>query len=209
MAKPEFQLLSLAETLAQIPRAVADLWVGTEEGQSYSIVEVGSSLASLPEVQMKDVKLLSQAEQVSGVLKELRVKISWAGALALLIVAGFLTFLLGFPKSVRVLAPPVTAAVLALSLSYFVFGPLTLFNLLAVYLIVALGLDYSVFYSEKSGNKDMSTYVGIHLSMFTSLLSFGLLSLSQTAAISGFGTTLGLGLIVCFFLCPFSAENEA
>ena len=206
---PEYNLISLSKNLTYLPKSISDLWLGRVKQKYYSVVEISTDEKQLDAEIGNNIIRMSQADQVSNVLNELRKKLSWAGMVAVLLVASLLSYLLGFKRALYILSPPLVAATTALSISFYLLGSLNLFNVLAVYLIVALGLDYAVFYSFNSKSPDHTTNVGIHLSMFTSMLSFGLLSLSSTAAISSFGTTLGIGVLICFFLCPFSESETA
>ena len=80
----------------------------------------------------------------------------------------------------------------------FVFGmlvifdcPINLFHLLAIFLIIGFGLDYSVFRftnPEKSGDS-------VFLSCITTVFSFVLLAFAGFKLISSLGTVLALGLL--------------
>ncbi len=83
---------------------------------------------------------------------------------------------------------------------------LNLFNLLGLILILGIGIDYTLFFSEQK--KSLSTLLAITLSGLTTLLSFGLLSLSQTHAIHSFGITVLTGIFVAWLLSPLAINNE-
>ena len=63
---------------------------------------------------------------------------------------------------------------------------------MAMFLVLGLGMDYVIFVSELSEDR-VETTVAILLSATTSLLSFGLLSLSSLPFVSAFGLTVLLG----------------
>ena len=73
-----------------------------------------------------------------------------------------------------------------------IFGsPINLFHLLAIFLIIGFGLDYSVFRftnPEKSGDS-------VFLSCITTVFSFVLLAFAGFKLISSLGTVLALGLL--------------
>lgn len=86
--------------------------------------------------------------------------------------------------------------------------PLNLFNLLALMLILGIGIDYTLFFAEQNKQEDdshtESTLLAISLSALTTILSFGLLALSETQAIHSFGITVLTGIIVAWLLAPLS-----
>lgn len=71
--------------------------------------------------------------------------------------------------------------------------PLTLFAALAMVLLVGLGLDYGIFFTEHPN--DGRTSAAIVFSGLTTMLSFGLLAFSSTPALRTFGSTLLVGLV--------------
>ncbi|MBX2867278.1 MAG: hypothetical protein KTR18_01275 [Acidiferrobacterales bacterium] len=83
----------------------------------------------------------------------------------------------------------VTSTLLLLS----VFGPgITLFHAMALFLVLGLGMDYVIFVSELH-NESQMTLQAVFLSALTSLLSFGLLSLSSIPVVHAFGITVLIG----------------
>lgn len=88
--------------------------------------------------------------------------------------------------------------------------PLSLFHVLALYLILGLGIDYSVFMSTQHAQAQ-KTYSGVIVSAITSALAFGLLMLSTTPFIHQFGTTVMLGCIFNVILAgciPLQLKRE-
>ena len=82
---------------------------------------------------------------------------------------------------------------------------ITIFNLLALILILGIGIDYTLFFAElKESDKAKNTLLAITLSAITTVLSFGLLALSETQAIHGFGITVLSGIVVAWILAPLA-----
>ncbi len=74
--------------------------------------------------------------------------------------------------------------------------PVTLFHVMAGFLVVGLGVDYLVFVAEMLEEEPSLHFANaLVLSAATSSLSFGLLSLSVLPAVSAFGTTALLGIL--------------
>lgn len=74
---------------------------------------------------------------------------------------------------------------------------INLFSIMGTFLIIGIGVDYAIFYRH---GHDHPQVVGmaLFLCMMSTLLGFGLLSLSDTYAIHCFGLTVLLGVIFSF-----------
>lgn len=70
--------------------------------------------------------------------------------------------------------------------------PVTLFTTLAIVLVLGLGVDYGIFLTRSP--TDGRTAAAVLFSGVTTLLSFGLLSASETPALAAFGWTVVYGL---------------
>ena len=103
--------------------------------------------------------------------------------------------------SIVLLLPTLLAMMLSLSAFGYLGIPLTLFNLMALMLVLGVGVNYSVFLRE-GGVHAAATLAGVVLSAGTTLLSFGLLAFSSLPALSGFGLTLLLGIGCASLLAP-------
>jgi predicted exporter len=69
-------------------------------------------------------------------------------------------------------------------------------------------MDCTLFLRESRG-RGWDTLLAIILSTLTTMLSFGLLSLSATAAIASFGLTLLLGILTSFTLAPLALKHSS
>ncbi len=89
----------------------------------------------------------------------------------------------------------------ALLLSQLLQQQLNIFNLIAALLVLALALDYGVFFTARLQHADVM--YAVLLSALTSCLAFGLLSFSQTPAIASFGLTVFIGVALACLLAPW------
>ena len=121
--------------------------------------------------------------------------------LAFLLVYGVLCLRYGLRQAGWMLLPTLLAMMLSLSAFGYLGIPLTLFNLMALMLVLGVGVNYSVFLRE-GGVHAAATLAGVVLSAGTTLLSFGLLAFSSLPALSGFGLTLLLGIGCASLLAP-------
>ncbi|HHF2877594.1 TPA: MMPL family transporter [Vibrio diabolicus] len=153
-----------------------------------------------------DVVYLNKAEEISALFGEYRIKI-----MELLVAASAVIFLVlikryGLQHSWRVLLPSLIACACGLATAVAMGTTLNLFNLLGLVLILGIGIDYTLFFAEKA--RSVSTLLAITLSAITTVLSFGLLSLSQTHAIHSFGITVLSGIFVAWLLSPIAIKTE-
>ena len=81
-------------------------------------------------------------------------------------------------------------------------GSLSLFNLLGALLVIALAIDYLVFY--QINKLEPKNVLAISLSAASSMWVFGMLSASDTPAIFSFGLSVMVGILAIYFLSPLS-----
>ncbi|OBT14816.1 hypothetical protein A9264_13400 [Vibrio sp. UCD-FRSSP16_10] len=154
-----------------------------------------------------DISYLDKAQEISALFAKYRVKVLELLLAALAVITLILVKRYGFKHSMKILLPSLIACLAGLGAAAATGASLNLFNLLALILIIGIGIDYTLFFAEKS--RSQSTLLAITLSALTTLLSFGLLSLSQTHAIHSFGITVLCGIFVAWLLSPLaiSAKN--
>jgi predicted exporter len=104
---------------------------------------------------------------------------------------------------------------LAVGVTLAVFGythiPVTLFNWLALMLVLGVGANYAVFLREGTLRADAdpgAVWTGVLLSSATTLLSFGMLGMSSMPALRSFGATLSLGILVSVLLAPIGIPSK-
>ncbi|WP_325891704.1 MMPL family transporter [Grimontia sp. NTOU-MAR1] len=187
----------------------SSLWLRPDEGQYAAIVilqnatdmsTIRQAIAPFPEV-----SVLNKAEEVSTLFGQYRLRISILMGIACLGILGLLCTRFGVRRAVRILTPPLLAAGVALTAGAISPVPMNLFNLLALFLVLGIGIDYTLFFAE---HKDSyRALVANTLAALTTILSFGLLSLSQTEAIHSFGVTVLVGIGVAWLLAPLAIQQ--
>ncbi|EJL6783845.1 MMPL family transporter [Vibrio alginolyticus] len=186
------------------------LHLGKIKGKSATVVVLNqlqdSAVVKAFAKSQSDVVYLNKAEEISALFGEYRIKI-----MELLAAASALIFLVlikryGLQHSWRVILPPLIACACGLATAVAMGTTLNLFNLLGLVLILGIGIDYTLFFAEKA--RSVSTLLAITLSAMTTVLSFGLLSLSQTHAIHSFGITVLSGIFVAWLLSPIAIKTE-
>lgn len=152
--------------------------------------------------QTPHVTLLNKSQEISQLFGEYRNKISLLMISSCLVIFLVLIFRFGFKRAVFILTPPLLACGVALWAGAISPVPMNLFNLLALFLVLGIGIDYSLFFAEQTDSS--RALLANSLAAITTLLSFGLLCLSNTQAIHSFGLTVLVGILAAWFLSPFA-----
>ncbi|WP_122035594.1 MMPL family transporter [Aliivibrio sp. EL58] len=207
-----YQALTIEGFLASpISETVGFLWLGHIDDVFASVITFNQEVdsATLSEfAKNNDATYLNKAEEISTLFAQYRQRIT-----ELLLMAYAAIFLLLLPRykikqAFLIVLPPFIAGCAGLAVTVLTGVPLNLFNLLALMLILGIGIDYTLFFAEQNKQADNShkesTLLAISLSALTTILSFGLLALSETQAIHSFGITVLTGIIVAWLLAPLS-----
>ena len=150
------------------------------------------------------VRIINFQKDISAQIKHCR-----RVCLGLLIpIFGFLYLLLAkiYDKKsgLKILLPSICAVILVFGILGLFGCPINLFHLLAIFLIIGFGLDYSVFRftnPEKAGDS-------VFLSCITTVFSFALLAFAGFKLISSLGTVLSLGLLSSYIFSLKLIEKD-
>ncbi|MGZ8519440.1 MAG: MMPL family transporter [Candidatus Binatia bacterium] len=191
------------------------LWLGQVGDQHASIVALrGVTRSSLPALgqaaaRLEGVVWIDQVSQISALLGAYRYYMGWV-----LLVSYVAVYALLYPRyrraSWRVLAPTAVATLLTLALLGIAGQGLQLFHLLALLLLLGIGVDYGIILQEPDSQEDGTAWLAVGISALNTLLSFGLLGLSQTPALRAFGLTMAIGIGTVALIVPcFRQANGA
>jgi predicted exporter len=109
----------------------------------------------------------------------------------------------GVLGAAMVVTPPALASAASLLALSALGLALNVFNFMALLLVLGVGIDYTLFLREARAER-VATRLAIMLSSLTTVLSFGLLALSATAAIYSFGLTVLIGMVLAYLLAPLA-----
>jgi len=188
------------------------LWLGADGAGVAGLVSLqGLSDAGLLAAQTHGLDGVQLVDRL-GQLNRAFAAAQWSAAELKLLSCGLIVLLLvlpfGLKGALRVVALPLLAALASLASLGWLGQPLTLFSLFGLLLVSAIGVDYAILMRERVGGAAVSL-LGNGLAAVTTWLSFGLLALSHTPAVSNFGLAIGLGLVFSFLLAPWAGEREA
>lgn len=148
----------------------------------------------------------NQATEISARFADLRNNVLWllvVVVILLLLVCGYRYRRL---EALNIALIPVVAGLVSLLLTYLMIDSINIFNILALLLLLGMGLDYVIFLRESETS--VTVMVSLLLSCITTLLSFGLLAFSQTAAVASFGLMVSMGIVLVLLLSPAVVRKE-
>ncbi|MDD2053373.1 MMPL family transporter [Pseudomonas putida] len=201
---------ALAGPLAEPWRA---LWLGpTQEGVAALVSLQGlghSELLRSQALNLPGVRLVDRLGDLNRVFAATQVSAAELKLASCLLIVLLLILPFGLGGALRIVALPLLAALCSLASLGWLGQPLTLFSLFGLLLVTAISVDYAILMREQIGGAAVSL-LGTLLAAATTWLSFGLLAISSTPAVSNFGLSVSLGLAFSFLLAPWAAQpNQA
>ncbi len=208
------QPLTIKDWLASpVSEPYRHLWLGEAGGEWASVVSLqgidDAKLSTLDAAAagLRGVTFVDKIAEISGLLGRYRREMGWV--IACSYVAIFLLLLPRYGRRAwRVVAPSILASLAALALFGIVGQPLQLFHVLALLIIFGSGVDYAIFLIERPDAREGNAWLGVGLSAISTLLSFGLLSLSQTPVLRAFGLTMLVGITVSMLASPYFCTDR-
>lgn len=186
------------------------LWLGPTAGGVAGMVSLqGLNNAALLRIQALDLEGVQLVDRL-GDLNEVFAATQISAAELKLLSCGLIVLLLilpfGLKGALRIIALPLLAALCSLASLGWLGQPLTLFSLFGLLLVTAISVDYAILMREQIGGAAVSL-LGTLLAAVTTWLSFGLLAISSTPAVSNFGLSVSLGLAFSFILAPWAGRQ--
>ncbi|EOK2004756.1 MMPL family transporter [Escherichia coli] len=126
---------------------------------------------------------------------------------ALAVIACGAVARLGWRKGLISLVPSVLSLGCGLAVLAMSGQAVNLFSLLALVLVLGIGINYTLFFSNPRGTP-LTSLLAIALAMLTTLLTLGMLVFSATQAISSFGIVLVSGIFTAFLLSPLAMPDK-
>ena len=150
---------------------------------------------------------LNQVERISSLFRQYREALTKLVALSYLLVLGLLIWKYRLRKAVKIIGSPVLATLLTFALFSITGQPVNLLHIVSSFLILGIGVDYTIFFTA-GHHAASATGLAVLLSAITTLLSFGLLFLSQTPALEAVGLTVALGIGFALLLSPLALTKR-
>lgn len=187
------------------------LWLGpTKDGVAAMTSLQGLNNPSLLRVQALDlpgVVLVDRLGDLNKVFAATQISAAELKLASCVLIVLVLMLPFGLTGALRIVALPLLAALCSLASLGWLGQPLTLFSLFGLLLVTAISVDYAILMREQVGGAAVSL-LGTLLAAVTTWLSFGLLAVSSTPAVSNFGLSVSLGLAFSFMLAPWAGRHE-
>ncbi len=157
---------------------------------------IGREMALLPDQQAMLVDLKHESDALYQTYRReiITYSLLGAGAIVLLLLVS-----LRSPRRVLdVLAPLAAAVVITFSLLVLSGDPLSIFHLVGLLLVVAIGSNYALFFERQaaSAGERERTLVSLLFANVTTMLGFGLLAFSKVPVLHAIGSAVGIGAIL-------------
>lgn len=173
---------------------------------SFDAEQLRKALADLPSAQVVDVKVELDS-LYSRYLNEAFVQVL-AGALAVVVLLGL--YLRSGPRLLAVCQPLVLAVLLTLGGLAALGVPLGILHLVGLLLVVAVGSNYALFFDQLrvTGRADEETLASLLLANLTTVVSFGLIAISQIPSLSAIGRVVAPGALLALLLSAAFARTR-
>ena len=176
-------------------------------GAAVDTVRVGAALQGLPETQVLDIGS-ELGRLYDRYLGEARTQ-ALLGALGVVLLVAF--WLRSPRRVLSVCQPLLLAVVLTLGGLALLHVPLGILHLVGLLLVVAVGSNYALFFDllrDDAGSSD-DTLASLLLANTTTVLSFGLIAMSQIPALSAIGRVVAPGALLALLLAAAFAPRPA
>jgi predicted exporter len=195
----------LSRLITQHP--LSEQWMAADNGLWFSQVRVSFSTAAIePITDVTDLSGVVWYDKVASInllfeqFRKLSVQFL---SLAYFVIALLFCWRYGIKKGIATLLPSMLAITVAMWVLVLLDIELNLFHILASIIVLAVGIDFSLFINE-SRIDFAPAVLASGLSALTTILAFGLLAFSRTAALASFGQVICIGIIVVYLFAPIS-----
>jgi len=186
------------------------LWLG-KLGTGYASVVMLSGIKNVAQLHAiataSEVRLIDRPREISGVMSRYRQVTTWllvfANATALLMLG----WRFGWRDGLRMVLPSAAACLVTLGIFGWLGVGFNLFNVFALLLVLALGVDYGIFLRHGQAAR-MTAILSVTLSACTTFIGFGMLAFSATPFIRSIGVTLLCGILCSWVFVMLSCMTQ-
>lgn len=187
------------------------LWLSLPDGRSAALVPVSgvkdsAAMQTLAQ-SMTGVGWIDRKTEFSHLFEQYRVMLSWLLLLAAGVISAIYLWRFGWRHGAICCIPTLLSLVMGIAALGLSGHSLNLFSLLALILVLGIGINYTLFFTNPRGTPTTSMFA-IFMAVVTTQLTFGMLVFSSTQAISSFGIVLSSGILTAFVLSPLTLPGK-
>ena len=139
---------------------------------------------------------LSFTDSANSLFSDIKINAIYLKLLAYGIAFSFLAIVFGIKKGLEIVFLVLLSNLLSLTFLFVCGFSINIFAIFGLILAGAIGIDYMIFALNK--NLELrKKFFGINLAVFTSMISFLSLSFSATVAVSVFGLSVAINILIC------------
>ncbi len=195
---PVQELIS-SQIIAGAEQTLLIVWLAKHQPEA-----VTAAIRDLP-----GVRYFSQREMLNRLAADYRQRAVLMLGLGIFMILGLLTARYRQPlQALTVLAPALCSGLILLagwSLGGFA---LSFLHLVGLLLVVAICVDYGIFFFENRSGDRTLTYRAMSASMLTSVVAFASLGTAQSASLRTLAVTVACGVALGFLLCPVIIRKQ-
>ncbi len=188
------------------------MWLTQANGESAVLVPVSgvqnsAALGTLSLRHSAGITWVDRKSSFNALFALYRHLLTGLLGVALAVIACGAIVRLGWRDGLRSLVPSILSLGCGLATLTLSGHTVNLFSLLALVLVLGIGINYTLFFSNPRGTP-ITSMLAITLAMLTTLLTLGMLVFSATQAISSFGIVLVSGIFTAFLLSPLAMPGK-
>ena len=188
------------------------MWLTQTTGESAVLVPVSgvkdsAALGKLSQRYSAGVAWVDRKSSFDALFALYRHLLTGLLVVALAVIACGAVARLGWRHGLKSLVPSLLSLGCGLATLALSGHTVNLFSLLALVLVLGIGINYTLFFSNPRGTP-LTSLLAITLAMLTTLLTLGMLVFSATQAISSFGIVLVSGIFTAFLLSPLAMPGK-
>lgn len=162
-----------------------------EDGQTiWSVLPISGDIKEVP----KNTILFSPKEMITQAL-DICAKETYISICFSMLILGILLFIFYKRQMFLYLAPSVIGVLGTLAIINSVYGAITFFHLISLFIVIGLSIDYTIFNLSKNNTESIKP---VFFSFLSSVIGFGLLSIASFNIIAAMGQTIAIGLSISY-----------
>ncbi|HEY4182506.1 MAG TPA: MMPL family transporter [Kofleriaceae bacterium] len=214
LAAPAPKLLTLADVRKSPLAPVLTAWVPAYATPVALIPLVGVTNLAALRARVTSATIIVPATTIQEVFGNVRERTLGASGLGLIII--FLLLAVRYRsarKAMVALAPALLACAATVGFLIAIGDALNILHVMSLLLVVSLGVDFGIFFVDTNSTLEEAarTMVSIITASITTILSFGLLGVSQSPGLAAIGVTVTAGvtfsLVFCFLMASLAGPN--